>query len=65
MQTDDPNDSPTVFDGGAGHGMPYCPTGPGGNMILVNQDESEILEASYEGMAVREAPAGYRETGRH
>jgi hypothetical protein len=39
-----------------------CPVGPGGNQILVNQDESEILEATVMHVGIREAPdAMYQE----
>lgn len=53
MQEDaDTEDYPATVAGGAGMVAP-CPTGPGGNYTLVNQNEAEILEASYEYTEVR------------
>jgi hypothetical protein len=30
----------------------YCPTGPGGNTTLTNQDEQEILDRTIQGFTV-------------
>lgn len=54
MQEDaDTEDYPATVAGGAGMVAP-CPTGPGGNYALVNQNEAEIIEASYEYIEVRQ-----------
>lgn len=48
MQQDaDTEDYPVTVRGAANTAAP-APTGPGGNACLVNQDEAEIIEASYE-----------------
>lgn len=45
-------------------GSPYCPTGNGGNLNLINQDEEDIQESSYlTGFRVR--AEGMQEPGRH
>lgn len=53
QQDADTVDYPAVVNGGASMAIP-SPTGPGGNMCLVNQDEAEIIEASYEHTAVQQ-----------
>jgi hypothetical protein len=52
MQQDaDTTDYPALVNGGANECVP-SPTGPGGSLIQVNQNEAEILEASYENTSV-------------
>lgn len=52
MQQDaDTTDYPATEDGGAGECMP-CPTGPGGNTMVINSNEAEIIEAAYEDMSI-------------
>jgi hypothetical protein len=57
IQKDSDTDGPAVTDGGAGHGVPFSPTGVGGNACLTNQDEAEIIEASYENRPLIRTPA--------
>lgn len=47
QQDADTADYPVVVRGGASMAVP-APTGPGGNACIVNQNEAEIIEASYE-----------------
>jgi hypothetical protein len=55
-------DQPT--DEGQFEGSPYLPTGDGGNVTLINQDEQCIQESSYQhGFRVR--AEGMQEPGRH
>lgn len=59
MQEDnDLIDYPAIPRGGASMFCP-SPTGPGGNMRLVNSNEGEVIEASYEDTAV--VQVGYAE----
>jgi hypothetical protein len=41
----------------------YCPEGDGGDAVLINQDESVILESTTQGLMVR--AEGMQEPGRH
>lgn len=43
--------------------MQCCAIGPGGNSTLTNNDEEEILEATFTGCQVR--AEGMQEPGRH
>lgn len=48
MQQDaDSADYPAITDGGTGMVVP-CPCGPGGNAVMTNGNEAEVIEASYE-----------------
>lgn len=48
MQQDaDEQDYPTAEQSGANRSAP-APVGPAGDMCLINQDEAELIEASYE-----------------
>lgn len=68
----EPVQSPYTDCGGAGC-LPgqYVPTGPGGNMTIVNQNERYIIDNSFENAECRYSPMGeddshvmgvYRET---
>ncbi|MEW2498374.1 hypothetical protein AB0942_33305 [Streptomyces nodosus] len=37
---------------------PHCPTGPGGNLTIVNQDQQNILDATVAAVPVRGTALG-------
>lgn len=46
-----------TYCGGAGD-LPghYMPTGPGGNRVIINQNEKAIIDASFQNIEVTSAP---------
>lgn len=64
IEQDQDDNTPVTMDGGASPVAP-CPTGPGGNYALLNQDEGEIIERSYEDFTISRPMDGYDESDAH